>query len=589
MVDCRRLLLTLFEYESLVWYKKPLVERTMSTSVAMHRSRSNQSSNHGFQDHSMFNACADLMGLGWTPAAGLLKYQPTPIVDQLVEAVIEDPCGLLATLTQDNTGRQRVPEQLRSNVIFQTFVPDIFKPYLLKEVGKRFQEAQGQLENFVEEKHLMFQEEMVNSANGWMREQQNALRRQPMSVQMLKGRVAALEQARRENYDIHLENDVVMRAAPPLPLVQAPPVHYAAELAKYMVDERYESFLTELASQNMRQQMQLDAQQQQFREQQQQLAQSASRLFPFETAITQAHSSRGQTPATISGLGKARERRNESKERRTGAGSGRVSPQPATPTANPLVAALPVAERRTPLIVVEDERWFEVAASTPLPATPDNPMAFPPPTVPAAPAKPSGNAGWAGFPGPSAESATAYCSPGCRIEGEGSELTWTHRIPRLRSEGDPTVLPPSPEPRPSKLKKICCPYFEASTYIAFDNCWDFNMKFPPRQNTTNRPPISWTMSIPRSDRMDEGREEGSRFSGYDRPRSTRGRNTECKGGEGGRIPPTGGNVAGGGDPRDSDSSSDNDNSNSLPFDPRKILGSRKNHRDEARKAKYDKR
>ena len=47
----------------------------------------------------MFNACADLMGLGWTPVAGLLEYEPTPIVQDLVEVVIEDPCGLLATLT----------------------------------------------------------------------------------------------------------------------------------------------------------------------------------------------------------------------------------------------------------------------------------------------------------------------------------------------------------------------------------------------------------------------------------------------------------------------------------------------------------
>ena len=47
-------------------------------------------------------------------------------------------------------------------------------------MGKRFQEAQGQLENFVKEKQLMFQEEMVNSANAWMQEQQNALRRQAM-------------------------------------------------------------------------------------------------------------------------------------------------------------------------------------------------------------------------------------------------------------------------------------------------------------------------------------------------------------------------------------------------------------------------
>jgi len=110
----------------------------------------------------------------------------------------------------------------------------------------------------------------------------------------LKGRVAVLEEAPHDNYDIDLENDVVMRAAPPLPLVQAPTVHYAAELAKYMVDEIYESFLTELASQNMRQQMQLDAKQQQFREQQQQLALTGSRLSPFETAVAEALSSRGQ-------------------------------------------------------------------------------------------------------------------------------------------------------------------------------------------------------------------------------------------------------------------------------------------------------
>ena len=71
--------------------------------------------------------------------------------------------------------------------------------------------------------------------------------------------------------------------------------------------------------------------------------------------------------------------------------------------------------------------------------------------------------------------------------------------------------------------------------------------------------------------MDEDSEEGSRFSGYDRPRSPRGRNTEGNGGDRGRIPPNGGNVAGGGDPGDSDPSSGNDNSDSPPFDPHKIL------------------
>ena len=89
--------------------------------------------------------------------------------------------------------------------------------------------------------------------------------------------------------------------------------------------------------------------------------------------------------------------------------------------------------------------------------------------------------------------------------------------------------------------------------------------------------------------MDDDSEEGLRFSGYDRPRSTQGRNTEGNGGDRGRIPPTGGNVAGGGDPGDSNPCSDSDNSNSPPFDPRTILGSRKDHWDEARQAKYDKR
>jgi len=105
-----------------------------------------------FQDLSMFNAPADLMGLGWTPVAGLLQYKPTPIEAELVGIVIEDACSLLATLTRDITVRQTVPEQNRNHVTFQSFLHDIFAPNLRKEMVKRFQEAQGQRENFVEDK-----------------------------------------------------------------------------------------------------------------------------------------------------------------------------------------------------------------------------------------------------------------------------------------------------------------------------------------------------------------------------------------------------------------------------------------------------
>jgi len=71
--------------------------------------------------------------------------------------------------------------------------------------------------------------------------------------------------------------------------------------------------------------------------------------------------------------------------------------------------------------------------------------------------------------------------------------------------------------------------------------------------------------------------------------SARARNTERTGGERGRIPPSGGNNPGAGDPDDFDPSSNSHNSNSSSFDGRKIIGSRKNHWDEARKVMYDKR
>ena len=78
----------------------------MSTSVAMSSSGSHQTTTQVFLALSMFNARADLMRLGCTLVAGLLEYEPTPIEAELVGMVIEDPCGLLATLTRDNTVRQ---------------------------------------------------------------------------------------------------------------------------------------------------------------------------------------------------------------------------------------------------------------------------------------------------------------------------------------------------------------------------------------------------------------------------------------------------------------------------------------------------
>jgi len=98
--------------------------------------------------------------------------------------------------------------------------------------------------------------------------------------------------------------------------------------------------------------------------------------------------------------------------------------------------------------------------------------------------------------------------------------------------------------------------------------------------------ISWTMLKASSDRRNEDPRVGSRFSEYDTPRATRGSNTEGNYGDGGGIPPRGGNVTGGGEMRDSGSSSDSDNSDSPPFDLCKLLGGCRDHLDQTRKQMY---
>jgi len=64
-------------------------------------------------------------------------------------------------------------------------------------------------------------------------------RKLAMSDQMIPKRVEALEQAAAQGYSIDSENDVVMNAAPALPLAKEPPHHYAAEVAACLINEKY--------------------------------------------------------------------------------------------------------------------------------------------------------------------------------------------------------------------------------------------------------------------------------------------------------------------------------------------------------------
>ena len=419
-----------------------------------------------------------------------------------------------------------------------------------------------------------------------MLEQQKAFKHFARSCTLLRGRVAALEHAVQHGYKIDSHSDVVMQAAPALPLVQAPPIEYAREIAAYMVQAEWQPYLTELAKTNMQQQETI-------RQQNEQLVAAHSaqtRLSRFAEGVAAAvmiHSRSASPAGNPRGVdknkksGKAKEK--EPSSGKPSAPSVPPSSLPTTPAQQTNPPAHPAVEPATPAIQVQLERPFAVAAATPIPATPHNPTVPVPQTVPAAPAK--RKPGWGGFPGQSAQSATAYCSDGCRVEGGGSDMVMRHRAPCFKEDREPICFAP-PKSSSPKLKNSRCTYCDLKIHTDLKDCWDFKNQFlQPKKLATQPPPPPSSISFPQSDRRSED-DEKEAFDGDEAPRGARGGNT---GGNGGGIPPRDGNVAGAGDPGDSGSSSDSDDSDSPPPDPRKILGRCRAHCDDAKKRKYDKR
>jgi len=97
---------------------------------------------------------------------------------------------------------------------------------------------------------------------------------------MIRKRVEALEQAAAQAYSIHPENEVVMNAAPALPLAIEPSSHYATEVAACMINEMYQPWLNEVGRQFI-------AQQEQLAELQRQVAEADERRSPLEVAFSQ--------------------------------------------------------------------------------------------------------------------------------------------------------------------------------------------------------------------------------------------------------------------------------------------------------------
>ena len=70
-----------------------------------------------------------------------------------------------------------------------------------------------------------------------------------MSDQIIQKWVEALEQAAAQRYSIATENDMVMNAAPALLLAIEPSPHYAAKVAAYMINHKYQPWLNEVGRQ----------------------------------------------------------------------------------------------------------------------------------------------------------------------------------------------------------------------------------------------------------------------------------------------------------------------------------------------------
>jgi hypothetical protein len=163
---------------------------------------------------------------------------------------------------------------------FADFTKDLVEPYILEEITRQMQDAQSHLLNLAEEHQHAFETEIVENANRWMEYQRKNFRKLAMSDQMIRKRVEALEQAAAQGYSIDAENDVVMNAAPALPLAIEPPPHYAAEVAACMINEKYQPWLNEVGRQFV-------AQQEQLAQLQKQVAEAHERRSPLEVAFSE--------------------------------------------------------------------------------------------------------------------------------------------------------------------------------------------------------------------------------------------------------------------------------------------------------------
>jgi len=189
-----------------------------------------------------------LRGIGWKSIEEqIADLEPTDIPEEVQELEILNLVAFLQSFTHDPSVGHRIPLQRRTPMTFANFTRDLFEPYIVREVTKRFQEAKASIGEFITATQLEWQNEMVTNANRWMKIQQVEYRKLALSDRMIRARLTALQLAVQGGYSIDSDKDVNMRTAPLLPLAIEPPPQYAAEMVAVMLHKEMAPILTQVA------------------------------------------------------------------------------------------------------------------------------------------------------------------------------------------------------------------------------------------------------------------------------------------------------------------------------------------------------
>ena len=122
------------------------------------------------QDLSYYTAIADLRGIGWKSfEEQMADLEPTDIPEEVQGLEILNPVAFLQSFMHDPSVGHRIPPQRRTPLSCATFTVNLFEPYIVREVTKRFQEAKASMGDFITGTQLEWQNEMVTNANSWIK------------------------------------------------------------------------------------------------------------------------------------------------------------------------------------------------------------------------------------------------------------------------------------------------------------------------------------------------------------------------------------------------------------------------------------